>query len=211
MEDKFEIILKDFIGIFPNVLNEKTCQAYNKWFDIISENGLTMSSIKDTKGMSSNTQRNDEVIHIPTGLAKADSIICATAFPSALMTKLWENMHTCINIYNIEYNIEQPITSHSFKLHRVKPSGGYHVWHHEHSFQDRHRILAWMLIIEAPKRGGETEFLLQSMRVEPKVGQLLIWPAYFTHKHRGNPPLEGQKTYMTGWFEIQDHRTVTGR
>ena len=40
------------------------------------------------------------------------------------------------------------------------------------------------------------------MRIEPKVGQLTIWPAGFTHKHRGNPPLEGQKTYITGWFEL---------
>tara|TARA_B110000977_G_C10900447_1_gene425065 strand:- start:544 stop:753 length:210 start_codon:yes stop_codon:yes gene_type:complete len=59
-----------------------------------------------------------------------------------------------------------------------------------------------MIIIEAPSRGGETEFLYQSMRVEPKVGQLTIWPAAFTHKHRGNPPLEGRKTYITGWFDV---------
>ena len=59
-----------------------------------------------------------------------------------------------------------------------------------------------MVVIESPERGGETEFLHQSMRIEPKVGQLVIWPAGFTHKHRGNPPLEGQKTYITGWFQM---------
>ena len=41
-------------------------------------------------------------------------------------------------------------------------------------------------------------FLAVSKR---KIKQLSIWPATFTHKHRGNPPLEGQKTYLTGWFE----------
>ena len=58
------------------------------------------------------------------------------------------------------------------------------------------------MTLESPKKGGETEFLYQSMRIEPEVGKLLIWPAGFTHKHRGNPPLEGQKTYMTGWFDL---------
>ena len=46
------------------------------------------------------------------------------------------------------------------------------------------------------------------MRIEPKVKQLLIWPAGYTHTHRGNPPLEGQKTYITGWFEEVDPVTT---
>ena len=36
----------------------------------------------------------------------------------------------------------------------------------------------------------------------PEVGKLLIWPAGFTHMHRGNPPLEGEKMYITGWFTV---------
>ena len=50
--------------------------------------------------------------------------------------------------------------------------------------------------------GGETEFLYQSMRVKPKQGTLLIWPAAFTHTHRGNPPLSNEKYIVTGWTEF---------
>ena len=41
---------------------------------------------------------------------------------------------------------------------------------------------------------------MQHRRVQPKKGLLLIWPAYFTHKHRGNPPLKGEKYIATGWI-----------
>jgi len=51
------------------------------------------------------------------------------------------------------------------------------------------------------KEGGETEFLYQSVRVSPKKGTLVIWPAAFTHVHRGNPPLSGTKYIMTSWLE----------
>ena len=57
-----------------------------------------------------------------------------------------------------------------------------------------------MTYLEAPKKGGETEFLHQSLRIEPIVGRTLIWPAGFTHVHRGNPPLDGEKMYIDGWF-----------
>ena len=63
------------------------------------------------------------------------------------------------------------------------------------------RMLAWMIYIKVPEKGGETEFLRQSRRIEPVIGRTLIWPAYFTHIHRGNSPLKGEKYYITGWFE----------
>ena len=62
------------------------------------------------------------------------------------------------------------------------------------------RVLAWMFLLEAPEEGGETEFLYQSKRIPPEVGNVLMWPAYFTHLHRGNPPIKGHKLYATGWF-----------
>ena len=123
-------------------------------------------------------------------------------FPVILANPLWESLSACVKIYQNEYNFSNPVESSGLKIHRVQPSEGYHIWHHEHSFSNPYRVFAWMIILEAPTLGGETEFLYQSIRIKPKVNQLSIWPAGFTHKHRGNPPLEGQKTYITGWFNL---------
>ena len=63
------------------------------------------------------------------------------------------------------------------------------------------RILATMMYLNDVDEGGETEFLYQSLRFKPKRGQFLIWPAGFTHVHRGNPPLSGEKYISTSWLE----------
>ena len=185
--------LEQFIGIFPNAIDNSLCSNFIEWFNLMSENHLTMSSM-EASGQPGTT-RKDEVIHIPTQLR-------TNCFPKGLTNPLWQSILECYNIYYDHYNIDRPLNSYSFKAHRVQPTGGYHQWHHEQWAGDSDRILAWHLNLEVPKRGGETEFLFQSIRVEPKIGQLLIWPAGFTHKHRGNPPLEGQKTYLTGWFDL---------
>ena len=52
--------------------------------------------------------------------------------------------------------------------------------------------------------GGETEFLYQNRRELPKQGDVLLFPAGFTHTHRGNPPIGGDKYLITSWALIQD-------
>jgi hypothetical protein len=52
------------------------------------------------------------------------------------------------------------------------------------------------------EHGGETEFLYQKRRVSAKTGRVVIWPAGYTHVHRGNPPLSGEKYLLTGWLEF---------
>jgi len=199
MKFKNGIELEQFIGVFPNTINDELCFEFVKWFDTISKQGITMSTMEDS-GVSS-IRRRDELIHIPSGLSK-------DLFPPDLCKRLWPNMIECLKIYAEEYAIGQPMTASSFNVHRVQPSGGYHIWHHEHAFYTPYRVLAWHLTIESPKSGGDTQFLYQSMKIEPEVGKLLLWPATFTHKHRGNPPLEGQKTYITGWFELVDEMEI---
>ena len=66
---------------------------------------------------------------------------------------------------------------------------------------------------DIPEGEGETEFLWQGLRVQPKAGTMLIWPAFYTHTHRGNAVYSCSKYIATGWglylgnddVEIVDH------
>jgi len=90
------------------------------------------------------------------------------------------------------------------KIQKTSPSGGYHNWHSEHTndLHSKETLLAWMVYLNDVEDGGETEFLYQSLRVKPIRNRLVLWPAGFTHLHRGNPPLKGDKYIVTGWINF---------
>ena len=88
-------------------------------------------------------------------------------------------------------------------LQKTSPTEGFHTWHCENSgWTDAARWVAWMVYLNDVEEGGETEFLYQSLRIKPKKGMAVIWPGTYTHLHRGNPPLKGDKYVITGWYTL---------
>lgn len=86
--------------------------------------------------------------------------------------------------------------------------GGYPYWHCElyprdASAETLHRHLLWTLYLNEDFDEGETEFLFQKNKVKPRTGSLLIAPTAFTHTHRGNRPLGGDKFIATSWILFQ--------
>jgi len=82
--------------------------------------------------------------------------------------------------------------------------GGYRHWHAE-IFPDQqceslHRVLFFIYYLNDVEAGGETEFLFQKFKVQPKKGRMIIAPAGFTHTHRGNVPQSGDKYILSSWL-----------
>ena len=44
--------------------------------------------------------------------------------------------------------------------------------------------------------------------IQPRKGLTLLWPAYFTHTHRGVPSPTEEKYVMTGWIEFLDTQSL---
>jgi len=109
-----------------------------------------------------------------------------------------------MNLYCEEYFILKQInaTSSEIKVQKTSKREGYHGWHCESgSASSSRRCLAWMFYLNTlPDGEGETEFLWQCKRFKPEAGTLLIWPAAWTHTHRGNPVYTQDKYIATGWF-----------
>ena len=83
--------------------------------------------------------------------------------------------------------------------------GGYPYWHCELYPKDPqaetlHRHVLWTLYLNDEFEEGETEFLFQGRKIAPRTGSLLIAPTAFTHTHRGNRPLGGDKFIATSWI-----------
>lgn len=88
--------------------------------------------------------------------------------------------------------------------YEAKKRGGYYAFHCEQSYKgndELRRLLTYTLYLnDIPEGEGETEFLHQGIRIQPKKGDLLIFPAFFTHTHRGNPVYTTDKYIATGWM-----------
>ena len=86
-------------------------------------------------------------------------------------------------------------------LQETCPGEGYHAWHAENvRHEAQGRIVTWMIYLNDIEEGGETEFLYQQRRFKPTKNTLLMWPAGYTHLHRGNPPFKQKKYILTGWM-----------
>ena len=88
------------------------------------------------------------------------------------------------------------------KIQKYDLNEGYHVWHSENEGHSsiRNRHLVFMTYLNDVKDGGETGFLYQKLKVKPQKGLTLIWPAIFTHTHKGFPSKTEQKYIVTGWY-----------
>ena len=91
--------------------------------------------------------------------------------------------------------------------------GGYPYWHCEHYPKDAqcetlHRTLLWTVYLNDGFEAGETEFFYQQRKIAPKTGSLLIAPTSFTHTHRGNTPVGGDKYIATSWVLFQRSETL---
>ncbi len=93
------------------------------------------------------------------------------------------------------------------QLMRYNPDSYYDRIHCENDCYKRpavQRCFAWMFYLNNIRRGGGTEFIHQRVTAKPREGDLYIWPAGWTHMHRGvNAPKE-VKYIITGWCNFYD-------
>jgi hypothetical protein len=117
-------------------------------------------------------------------------------------------LQECVKEYIADYEYCNSYAAWSIlegtNLQHYPPGGGYKVWHTERNNAQPFvswRHLVFMTYLNTLDDGGETEFFYQDLRVKPEKGLTLIWPADWTHTHRGVPSPTQEKYIITGWFD----------
>lgn len=85
-----------------------------------------------------------------------------------------------------------------YNIQKYLPGGGFKKWHFENDIIDN-RVLVFMTYLNDVENGG-TEFLYQNLTAPAKKGLTLIWPAAWTHTHRGQITDLEEKYIITGWY-----------
>jgi len=195
MSNKQNFNINNFIGIFDNYLPSVAIDKSIEWFekeekqknsyDRLSQ-GVTEKFKKDTSVLLHFKENDGWLQEIP-GLVE-NLMFAVKTYLDRVPLKDY------LNYEDLEFN--------SMKIQKTSPGGGYHVWHVEASdnLELLKRVIAFSIYLNDVEEGGETEFLYQSVRVQPIKGRIVIWPAFFPYVHRGNPPLKHEKYIITSWL-----------
>ena len=85
-----------------------------------------------------------------------------------------------------------------FNIQRYYPGQGFKAIHCENNSKYDNTVLAWMFYLNTVEDGG-TLFTSYDLVTDCVEGRLVIWPAYWTHCHRGITSNTKTKYIATGW------------
>lgn len=203
---------KDFIGYYYDLYPKGYCQYLIEQFNLLEEKGIGSNRqrgegapkhFKDDYQIGVNLRSH----HLePFKWVDTDENGLNREFEKDSCDFFFEGLQRCYDEYSGVYSILREngnIRASVMKMQRTGPGGGYHIWHGEQGpGTHANRAVVYMLYLNTIEgEGAETEFLYQKTRVKPQENLMLVWPASYTHAHRGNPVLGEQSKYIvTGWF-----------
>jgi 2OG-Fe(II) oxygenase superfamily len=86
-----------------------------------------------------------------------------------------------------------------------KPGAGYHSWHIDGGHELCDRAITFLTYLNTVPNGG-TEFMHQERIIEAVKGKTVIFPAGYTHIHRGQISANLDKYILTGWIWWDNRR-----
>lgn len=190
---------KDFIARYTGAYPDGYCQHLITEFERLANSGA--GSNRQTSDNSPTYIKNDYQVMLNIG---AHSVEQFDGKDSVNM--FFNGLQACYEDYTNTFSVLKQCTIRgtTMKMQRTAPGGGYHVWHAEQgNGKDAARVLVYMLYLNTiePESAGETEFLYQQTRVQPVENTMILWPAAYTHAHRGNTVFGNTSKYIvTGWF-----------
>jgi len=117
--------------------------------------------------------------------------------------KLFEFHSDYISQWPFIKTISEQYQIGSFNLQRYTPGQHFKRIHTERSgIATLHRVFAFMTYLNDVQEGGSTYFSHYDLEIQPRKGLTLIWPAEWTHAHRGNILISGKKYIITGWINF---------
>tara|TARA_R100001460_G_scaffold17979_1_gene38230 strand:+ start:91 stop:669 length:579 start_codon:yes stop_codon:yes gene_type:complete len=183
--------IDNHIGLFKNFVPDQLIDDYLNYFNKCEQQGAVYPRKEDEILVSDNAMNTIK-----------DMNVSLTYVNKPFINMFFNEVYP---LYVQKYSFLKKLATHNIlevKIQKTKVGEGYHSWHCENAaMMERNRILAFMVYLNDVTEGGETEFLYQKCRFKPEKNTMLVWPAQFTHVHRGNPPLSNDKYIITGWVE----------
>ena len=195
MSEKVNERITDFIIRYEEIFTRDECRHIIERIDFFDENAMLFPQPVNNRIFQDQDASNIFV---------DDSITLSSA--SYLSDQIFPKIQPCIDNYLERFPVlgKRKFSIHDCKIKKIKCGAGFHAWHYENgSVENSRRTFVIQIYLNDDFDGGETEFLYQNKREKASAGDVLIFPCQYTHVHRGNPPIDGDKYLVTSWAWIQ--------
>jgi len=184
--------MENFIREYEDTFSSEECKDIRDYIDSLEQRGYLVEADK-------NKHVTD---HKSCNLAIRYDVTAGSWIGNHYLPKI----KPCVDHYLNEFSVLGTcrFLLYDVKVKKIPEGGGFHAWHFENGRVNYSpRLFVVQTYLNDNFEAGETEFLHQHLRVPPTEGSVLIFPAGYTHVHRGNPPIGGTKYLLTTWGMLQ--------
>jgi hypothetical protein len=147
---------------------------------------------------------------LATGIdkSKKDSMdVCISQSNTLLIQK---EITDILELYREYYHLKDHVPPmkilEEYNIQKYPLKGAFHKIHCDRGYipnVNNNRELVFMTYLNDVHTGGETEFMFYNLKIKPQKGLTLVWPAGWTHLHRGLPSPTTEKMIVTGWYSYE--------
>ena len=115
---------------------------------------------------------------------------------------LQDSVEQYVKLYDEANNYAKFNILEDYNIQYYPLGGGFKRWHFEaSSLKNIQRVLVFMTYLNDVPDGG-TMFKYLNITIPAKKGLTIIWPAGFTHTHKGQISNTKEKYIATGWWSL---------
>ena len=189
-------MIHDFISVYDNSFTSDECEEYIKLVEHYISNGVITKEDR--------AYHNTDHFCINFNNDISYNILSGDNLSMEFLPKIKDYVGEYLKKFSVLS--QEKLLIYDTKAKKIPIGGGFHNWHFENTgLQVSARKLVIQLYLNTIEEGGETEFLYINKRIKAEQGRLIIFPAAFTHTHRGNPPIGQDKYIISTWAVSQDN------
>ena len=184
----------NFIGCW-NLNENNLCSEI---IDLFEKNKMLQKRGTTAKGVNEKLKKSIDMTIQPNDLNKEEFKV---------LKRYVKNLFKCYQDYKVIWPfLDKTFASldiPAFNIQKYEEGGHFASTHCERgSIPHMHRVFAWMTYLNDVDSGGETYFEHFNLKIKPETGKTLIWPAEWTHAHKGEVLKTGLKYIITGWMHL---------
>ena len=182
----------DFIEVYDNALSSKQCKEIIKFIEsqklvIALLDGQYRPYIKDAYQVVGDLN----VEHFTSVYLLKSLVKCVEDY--------WVK-YPQVKFNTVKSSLYPWQPDNNFNFQKYNPGQGYPHSHCENTGRDTSRVLVWMFYLNTITDNGGTYFNSYDKITDSIEGRCVIWPAHWTHHHKGIISNTQTKYIATGWF-----------